>query len=200
MAKFLDALKLHDSFVISMDTWLLDLRFVWGAENSAHKKELQESRYFRNKEVAGSSQMYFTFLANVLQSKTSHRIIPVQTASSNGAMALIAHKIRPDLIYVDASHSNPDVFLDFANFWEVLSPGGALAVDDLQVPAVKSAFEAFCHLNGLSPVVQKKNRASIQGYVLKPAEANMARGATYQEQQEVHRQQQWRRKRHGGQQ
>jgi len=179
MAKLLDVLELHDSFVVSMDTWLLDLRFVWGADSSVHKNEIQQSRYFRNKEVAGSSQMYFTFLANVLQSNTSHRIIPVQTASSNGAMALIAHKIRPDLIYVDASHSNPDVFLDFINFWGVLSPGGALAVDDLQVPAVKSAFDAFCRLHGLSPVVQKKRGVvNIQGYVLKPADWNRATGVT----------------------
>ena len=64
--------------------------------------------------------MYFTFLANALQSNTSHRIVPFQTASSNGAQALIAHRLRPDLMYIDASHANPDVFIDLENFYNIL--------------------------------------------------------------------------------
>ena len=97
VAKFMDSdPALADSFVISLDTWLHDARFVWPAE----LKESVPTYMNNNVELAGSSQMYFTFLANVLATNTSHRIVPLQSASTNGAMALLAHRIRPNLMSV----------------------------------------------------------------------------------------------------
>jgi len=146
LAKLLDTMpRLKNTFIISMDSWLLDLRFVWGAPGSSHREAVTNStaegsnmqRYFRNIEIGGGSQMYWQFLANVLATNTQHRIVPMQTASANGALALISHRIRPGLIYVDASHANPDVFIDYENFYQILQPGGALAVDDMGVPACR---------------------------------------------------------------
>jgi len=48
-----------------------------------------------------------------------------------------------------------DVFIDYVNFFTILRPGGVMAVDDLQVPAVKSAFVAFCKRYGLTPTREK---------------------------------------------
>lgn len=174
IAKFFEQTPgFEDSFVISMDTWLLDLRFAWRGEkaNGAHKAASNaDTGYFQNVEIGGSSQMYFTFLYNCLKTNTSHRIIPLQTASSNGAMALIAHRLRPEFIYIDASHSNPDVFIDYENFYAILAPGGAMAVDDLHVvPAVKHAFNQFAKKYGLQPYVFDANAISAnQGFIIKP--------------------------------
>ena len=159
VAKFMDSdPSLADSFVISLDTWLHDARFVWPAE----LKESVPTYMNNNVELAGSSQMYFTFLANVLATNTSHRIVPLQSASTNGAMALLAHRIRPNLMYIDASHANPDVFVDYENFFSVLAPGGVMAVDDVElVPAVRQAFEALCRRYNLT-AVRKGNQAFVK--------------------------------------
>ena len=173
IARLLGEMKgLHDSFVLSMDTWLLDLRFAWGATKSSKERKESLHTYFSNAEVAGSSQMYFTFLSNVLHTNTSHRIIPLQTASSNGAYSLLAHKLRPDFMYIDASHSNPDVFLDYENFYAILRPGGIMAVDDVSiVPAVKAAWKRFTERHGLTPTFFGQAKDN-QAWVQKPASAS----------------------------
>ena len=50
--------EMKSSFVISMDSWLLDLRFVWRAD----KQLAEHYRWYLNAhEVAGSSELYYTF-------------------------------------------------------------------------------------------------------------------------------------------
>lgn len=85
-------------------------------------------------------------------------------------MAFLAHKLRPQLIYVDASHANPDVFIDYENFYTILAPGGALAVDDVaSVPAVRKAFDALIEAKGLSPqFYDSMGGRSNQAVVWKP--------------------------------
>lgn len=170
VAKLLDSMTqrgaadLADSYIISMDSWLLDLRFAWNAPDSGRDTT---TKYFRNLEVGGGSLMYWQFLANVRNSNTTHRIIPMQTASANGAVALIAHRLRPDMIYIDASHANPDVFIDYENFYTILAPGGALAFDDISVvPACKVALEALCKRYNLEPTFSSEKKT--QAYVRKP--------------------------------
>jgi len=163
MARMIDKNPaLQDSFVISMDTWLLDARFVFGAIGSQRN---QDSDYFHRgfPRLGGMSLMYTTFLGNVLRANVSHRILPIPTTSQNGAMALLAHKIRPDLIYIDASHSNPDVFIDYENFYRILQPGGAIAVDDLQILAVSVSFNSLVNRFNLDAV-----RKGKQAYFFKP--------------------------------
>merc|ERR1719401_1643963 len=125
--------------------------------------------YFKNTEVAGASQMYFQFLENCRANNVTSRIIPLQSASVGGAMSLLAHKIRPDLIYLDASHSNPEVFVDMENFYKILAPGGAIAFDDLYIPPVGYAFDSLVRRYDL-----QVHRDGNQGYVLKPNSTRQA--------------------------
>ena len=83
---------------------------------------------------------------------------------------MLAHKLRPKLIYVDASHANPDVFIDYENFYTILAPGGAMAVDDVGiVPAVRKAFDALVEAYGLSPkFYDSRGGRSNQAVVRKP--------------------------------
>ena len=95
VAKLMDQLtplfpEMKSSFVISMDSWLLDLRFVWRAD----KRLAEHFRSYLNvPEVAGSSELYYTFLANCMAANVTHRIIPLRTSSSNGALPHTAHRV-----------------------------------------------------------------------------------------------------------
>ena len=65
-------------------------------------------------------------------------------------------------MYIDASHSNPDVFIDYENFFHILAPGGVMAVDDVElVPAVRTAFQALLSRYGLS-ATWKGNQAFVK--------------------------------------
>jgi predicted O-methyltransferase YrrM len=152
MAKILDSTPgCSESFVISMDTWLLDVRFQWNGALSSNTNRTLEG-YFKEPEVGGSSLMYWVFLNNVLNTNTSHRIIPMRTSSQNGALALVSHQIQPDLLYIDASHANPDVFIDYENFYTIAAPGAVLFFDDIYaVPACKAAFDSLCRRYNLLP-------------------------------------------------
>ena len=110
--------------------------------------------------------MYYEFLANCITTNTTDRIIPLQIASANGAMALLSHGVRPDFMYIDASHSNPEVYIDYENFYKLLKPGGAIAFDDIGgVPATRAAFHRLADKYGLEK--NYLNKGEEQGYLKK---------------------------------
>ena len=136
-------------------------------QKSKHVSETKTSRYFTgtSKPQGGYSTMYYHFLANCIKTKTTDRIIPLPTASQSGAMTLLSHGIRPDFIYVDASHSNPDVHIDYENFYTILRPGGVIAFDDTGVEAVRAAFDALVQKYDL-----EAHESHKQAYVYKRKE------------------------------
>ena len=74
----------------------------------------------------------------------SHRIIPLPSASLNAVLALLQHGIRADVLYLDASHANPDIFLDLIGYWNILNKGGLLIADDYNVvKAVRVSIDRF---------------------------------------------------------
>ena len=80
-----------ESFVLSVDTWLLDLRFVWGPPVPGEKRSFlkqQKRSYLKLQKVGGGSQMYIEFLNNVLRSNMTHRIVPMQSTTLNANHAV----------------------------------------------------------------------------------------------------------------
>mmetsp|Transcript_14797 Transcript_14797/g.22415 ORF Transcript_14797/g.22415 Transcript_14797/m.22415 type:complete len:394 (-) Transcript_14797:156-1337(-) len=153
----------EDSYVLSMDSWLLDLRFTWNGFKSKHVQETKTADYFigTSKAQGGYSTMYYHFLANCIKTQTTDRIVPLPTAAQNGAMTLLSHGIRPDFIYLDASHSNPDVYIDYENFYTILKPGGVMAFDDTGIPAVRAAFDALIKKYDLKVAYETRKQAHI---------------------------------------
>jgi len=102
------ALLLHhnitDSFVISIDTWLLDLRYSW-------KQEQKDDVYFKIPSIGGGSQFYLQFLKNVIEFEKEQgyavttNIIPIQSTTSNAAHIFMNYKWAIDILYIDASHT-----------------------------------------------------------------------------------------------
>ena len=67
--------------------------------------------------------LYYQFLANICHKGVQDWIVPIPTTSTIGARWLEYHKLQADLVYVDASHDEDDVYDDLKNYWKVLKNG-----------------------------------------------------------------------------
>ena len=117
-----------DSFVLSVDTWLLDLRFVWGQVAPGERRvgNRRKRNYLKLQKIGGGSQMYIEFLHNVLRSNLTHRIVPMQSTTLNANHAVVAAGFKADAIYVDASHGSLDVLVDLEHWWPLVRCGGVM--------------------------------------------------------------------------
>lgn len=99
----------------------------------------------------GRPDLYYKFMANVITHGCDDMILPVAIDSLNGARLLKALNIRPDFIYVDASHEEGDAGRDYEACWDVLKVGGILLVDDISnhFPGCVKDWGAFAERHGL---------------------------------------------------
>ena len=124
-----------DSQILCIDTWLGALEF-WTAQEDPE-------RYKSLKLKNGWPQVYYQFLANVCHKGHQQRIIPFPQTSATGALWLRYFGFTADLIYVDASHEEEDVYADLIAYWEVLAPGGVMFGDDWTWDGVRLAVLRF---------------------------------------------------------
>ncbi len=111
-----------DGAVICVDTWLGGLDHITRPKG----KDWQIRPYFKH----GYSQLYYQFLANVCQKGLQDYIVPLPNTSVTGARWLAQAGLTADLVYVDASHEEDDVYQDLEAYWRVLRPGGMMCGDD----------------------------------------------------------------------
>ena len=78
----------------------------------------------------GYPTLYYQFLANVLHQECHDVVVPVPNTSSNAARWFSGQQIVADLVYLDGSHEEDDVYSDLCNYWKLLRPGGVLVGDD----------------------------------------------------------------------
>jgi hypothetical protein len=133
-----------DGAVVCIDTWLGSLEHLMGMEHPYWSM----SRFRQH----GYPTLYYQFLANVKHRGLQDYIIPLPNTSTIGARWLLSQKIQADLIYIDASHDELDVYLDLVNYWKVLKPGGVMLGDDMCAdwPGVISAVSRFVKEQNLS--------------------------------------------------
>ncbi len=81
---------------------------------------------------------YQQFLSNIIHANLTDRIIPIRMDSLEAAIGI---NILADLIYIDASHSEEDVFNDIIAWSKHLTAGGILCGDDWTWPEVCRAVE-----------------------------------------------------------
>jgi len=134
-----------DGAVICIDTWLGSLEHLtkkvpgWNlGQNFSH----------------GYPTLYFQFLANVLHKGLQDFIVPLPTTSTIGARLLAQYHLQADMVYLDGSHDEEDVYQDLAHYWKVLRPGGLCFGDD---------WEAFWYgvICGVNRFV-KENELNLQ--------------------------------------
>src|SRR4029434_8614820 len=108
--------------VVCIDTWLGALEF-WTDQTDSERYVSLGLRH-------GYPTVYYQFLANVCHHGLQDRIIPFPQTSSIAALWFRYYGILADLIYLDASHEEEDVYHDVCHYWELLAGNGVLFGDD----------------------------------------------------------------------
>ena len=135
MAGILDDLGLTETRILCIDTWLGALEF---------RADLADTERFQALECRhGYPTVYYRFLANVCHAGQQHRIIPFPFPSTTAALWLLRTDLRADLIYIDGSHEEEDVYQDLIDYAALLTPGGTLFGDDWSWPGVRNAVTRF---------------------------------------------------------
>ena len=129
MARAVKALGLQTK-IYCVDTWLGAKEF-WIDYKASSAWDLK----LKN----GYPQVYFDFLANVVEHGMQDVIIPVPNTSYIGSLIFKHYGITPDLVYIDGSHEYQDVKLDIHAYSALVRPGGILFGDDIHWPGVNQA-------------------------------------------------------------
>ncbi|HUG92288.1 MAG TPA: class I SAM-dependent methyltransferase [Planctomycetaceae bacterium] len=143
-----------DTAVVCIDTWLGSLEHLTG---SVRGWDLRP--YLRH----GYPTLYYQFLANVMHRRCEDVVVPLANTSDNAARWLIHQQIMADLVYVDGSHEEDDVYRDVCGFWRLLRPGGTMFGDDWHAywHGVICAVSRFAREQGL-PVQVSEQTWSLQ--------------------------------------
>jgi len=99
--------------------------------------------------------LYQQFLSNVIHEGLTHKIIPVRMSSLEGAKYL--SDIKPDLIYIDASHTTENVLADLRAWYPYVKNRGVLCGDDWTWPPVAAAVKQFAQEENLVLEVPSHN-------------------------------------------
>jgi predicted O-methyltransferase YrrM len=121
--------------IVCVDSWLGALEF-WTDQGDPERYLSLQLRH-------GYPTVYYQFLANVCHRGLQDRIIPFPQTASIAALWFRYYGILADLIYLDASHEEEDVYQDLCNYWEVLANNGVLFGDDYSWDGVRLAVERF---------------------------------------------------------
>lgn len=135
MATQLDQRTLDHARVLCVDTWLGALE-MWGDHTDAQ-------RYGSLQLKNGYPQVYYQFLANVCHRGLQKRIIPFPLPSLTAAQWLSLRSVRAQLVYLDGSHEEEDVYADLSDYWDLTAPSGILFGDDYAWTGVQMAVDRF---------------------------------------------------------
>ena len=134
LANHLERLGL-DTEILCVDTWLGALEMWFNLDDQDRYGSLQ----LRN----GYPSLYYTFLSNVSRAGHQSRITPFPAPSMLAAQWCALTGVTADLIYVDGSHEEDDVYQDLVAWWDLLRPDGVLFGDDWSWDGVRLAVTRF---------------------------------------------------------
>lgn len=149
MGKHIQASNL-DSTIYCVDTWLGAIEFWDWLASSAERNLLLKNGY---------PQIYYQFLSNVVHTGLQDIILPFPNTSENGFRFFKSKNIKAELIYIDASHEEDDVYKDVKNYFQLLNDGGIMFGDDYNKswPGVVNSVNRFANENGLTVEVHENN-------------------------------------------
>jgi SAM-dependent methyltransferase len=142
-----------DTEIICVDTWLGALE-MWTDQGD-------EERFGSLGLKHGYPSLYYQFLANVCRAGQQSRITPFPIPSATAAQWFALHDVRADLIYIDGSHEEEDVYQDLVSYWDLVRPGGVLFGDDWSWDGVRLAVERFAKENGL-PITHRHDKWELK--------------------------------------
>lgn len=130
--------------LLCVDTWLGALEF-WRDQDDPERYRSLDLHH-------GYPRVYYQFLANIAHAELQDTVIPFPQTSITAARWLIERGVSPDLVYIDASHEENDVYADLTYFWHAARSGAVLFGDDYQTqfwPGVVNAVDAFAEERGV---------------------------------------------------
>jgi hypothetical protein len=119
-----------------VDTWLGAIEF-WTTGRNTSERNLST--------INGYPQVYYQFLSNVVHNNLQNVILPFPNTSENGYRYFKYNNITAQMIYIDASHEEDDIYKDLNNYYELLENNGILFGDDYQKdwPGVINSVNRF---------------------------------------------------------
>jgi hypothetical protein len=119
-----------------VDTWLGAIEF-WTSGKNTRERNLNT--------LNGFPQVYYQFLSNVVHKNLQDIILPFPNTSENGYRYFKYNNITAQMIYIDASHEEDDVYKDLNNYYDLLENNGILFGDDYQKewPGVINSVNKF---------------------------------------------------------
>jgi predicted O-methyltransferase YrrM len=144
--------------VVCVDTWLGGMLLWDHADDPAYGAIGRFMRYGRPVEL------YHQFLANVMHRGYQDRIVPFPNTSANAARWLLRQGVTADLVFIDGSHDERDVYYDLVDYWAILRPGGVVSGDDWQpnYPGVERAVRRFARENGCAVELRTETKWLIR--------------------------------------
>jgi hypothetical protein len=152
MARHLEQLGL-DCEILCVDTWLGALEMWTELEDPARHGSLRLRH--------GYPTIYYTFLANITRAAQQHRVTPFPVPSITAAQWCALRGVRADLIYLDGSHEEEDVYQDLVTWWDIVKPRGVLFGDDWSWDGVRLAVQRFAAENRL-PVTHRHDKWELR--------------------------------------
>lgn len=133
-----------------VDTWLGAVEF-WTNLNDTKERDL--------KMFNGYPQIYYQFLSNVVHNNLSNIILPFPNTSENGYRYFKYNKVSAQLIYIDASHEEDDVYKDLNLYYELLENDGIIFGDDYQSgwPGVINSVNKFSKEKNINLEIKDNN-------------------------------------------
>jgi predicted O-methyltransferase YrrM len=124
-----------DVQIICVDTWLGSNEVLW------HSESLRPLLNLRH----GYPNLFPQFIFNMKQSGVLDRIFPLPLTSTSAARLLKRLGLTADAIYIDAGHSEDEVYADLVLYYALLRPGGVVFGDDYHHtwPGVVAAVNRF---------------------------------------------------------
>jgi hypothetical protein len=120
--------------IFCVDTWLGAIEFLTTLSHTPERNLLLKNGY---------PQIYYQFLSNVVHHGLEDYILPIPNTSENGFRFLKSSNIMAEMIYIDASHEEDDVYKDICNYYELLSSGVIFGDDYIGWVGVRNAINRF---------------------------------------------------------
>jgi len=115
-----------------------------------------EENHRNEEERRALPTLYEQFLSNTIHANLTHKIIPMRMSTLEAAEIFLKKGIKPDLVYVDASHDEDNVYADLSLYFPLIKGHGKICGDDWGETSfdagfpVKKAVTRFARENDLT--------------------------------------------------
>jgi predicted O-methyltransferase YrrM len=130
---------IHPKVVVELGSWLGNSAIFLAKNIDAHATVYAVDHWLGSEEhQTGGFQamlptLYRQFLSNVKNVGLTHKIVPVRMSTIEAARL----DIKPDMVYVDASHDAESVYQDIMAWYPKLNSGGVMCGDDFNWASVE---------------------------------------------------------------